>query len=217
MGRSYEVIWAAQEIVKRGLVKGTWGNVSVREKSTVWITPSGVPYDKLDHDSVAVVDLKTEKQIGGKYKYSSELPMHLAIYRSIPEINAVVHTHSVYASVFAVLERPIPCLTEEQAQIIGGEVDVAEYAPPGTEELARNVVEVLKTGKFAALLSKHGAVAIGRTINEALVAAEILEKSAQIALLALTIDREVKPLERDDVERLREIYQISYSKHIIEG
>lgn len=197
-------------MLETGLVRGTWGNVSLLSDGKVYITPSGVPYDELETNDIAVLELETGEQIEGKLRASSEHPMHLQIYRDHPIVNAIVHIHSVYATAFACMRKSISCYVEDQAMILGGTVSVAEYAQPGTWELAKNVSKALKNN-FAALISNHGAVAVGRSLKEALVAAQILEKSAQIAYL---VGGKGIPLSENDIENLRGIYLKSYSKEL---
>ncbi len=204
------VLEAARFISGSNLVAGTWGNVSLRSGNSVYITPSGVPYDELELDEIAVVSLEDGRQIGGSTKASSELPLHLEIYRDHESVKAIVHFHSVYASAFASMRRPIPCYLEDQAQIVGGKVEVAEYALPGTWDLARNASKALGD-RFGVLLANHGAVAVGRTMKEALICAQIIEKSAHIAIMVG--DRGV-PLSDEDISKLRELYLKSYSRRL---
>jgi len=206
------VLEAAKYILRTDLVKGTWGNVSYREEDRMWITPSGVPYDEMGENDIAVVDLDDGEWIEGNFKPSSELPMHLEIYRIFPEIKAIVHFHAVYSSAFSAFDEDVPCYTEDQAQIIGGRIRVSKYAYPGTEELAKNVVEALKD-RFGAIIANHGAVAIGRSMKEALAAAEVLEKSCHIAWL---VGKSGKELSEKDISKLRKMYLDSYSKKITE-
>ncbi len=205
------VVSAGRYISETDLVKGTWGNVSYRHVDRVWITPSGIPYNRLSEEMIAVVDLKSGEWIGGSEKPSSELPLHLEIYRTFQDIKAVVHFHGVYSSAFSALRKDVPCYTEDQAQIIGGTIRVARYAPPGTWELARNAVRALE-GRFGVILANHGAVAIGRSMDEALIAAEILEKSCHIAIL---VNGKGFELPEEDVNPLRTRYLDSYSKKLI--
>jgi L-ribulose-5-phosphate 4-epimerase len=207
-----EVLKAALFISKTNLVAGTWGNVSLKRGDLVYITPSGIPYDELKAEDIATVDLKTLEQIDGK-KASSELPLHIEIYRDHPSVNAVVHFHSIYASAFASMRKPIPCYVEDQAQIIGGDVEVAEYAPPGSWALAENASKTLGE-KFGVLLANHGAVAVGRSMKEALTAAQIVEKSAKIAFI---VGESGIRLPDEDVKNLRDLYLKSYSKGILDS
>lgn len=210
-----EIVEVGVKMVKSGLVKGTWGNLSIKNEELVYITPSGVSYEELIPEEIAVVNSITGLQIEGRLKCSSELPMHLTIYQKFKELKGIVHTHSVYASSFAALGEKIPCYTEDQAQIIGGSVPIAQYASPGTEQLGKNVVEALKTGKYAALLGKHGLVAVGRSLKEAFMAAEVAEKSAQIAFLVKTMNQGGIPIGEEEIELMRRNYLNSYSKNII--
>jgi len=206
-----ELVETALKVQKAGLVRGTWGNLSLRQGAIVWITPSGMPYELLTSEDIVPVSLEDGKPLQNRRKPSTELLMHLKIYRRFPEINAVVHTHSIYASAFAAARTEIPCYTEDQAQIIGGRIRVASYAPLGTAELALNVVEALQD-RFAALLANHGAVAVGRSLREAYTAAEILEKSAEIAYILKSLSPRQSPpeLEEDEIAAMRKLYLESY-------
>lgn len=215
MDSAREIIRIALKMVQSGLVKGTWGNISVLEDDRVFITPSGLPYEQLVSEDIAVVDLATGVQIGGRLKYSSELPLHLIIYKNFPDFKGIVHTHSIYASAFAAIEKEIPCYTEDQAQIIGGSIPSTLYALPGTKELGENVKQVLRTGKYAALLAKHGLVAVGRSLQEAFMVAEIAEKAAHTAYLVTTMNQNPIPISEEEIGLMRRNYLNSYSKNII--
>ncbi|SCY78598.1 class II aldolase/adducin family protein [Alkaliphilus peptidifermentans] len=211
-----EIIDVGLSITKSGLVKGTWGNISKCYEKTMWITPSGIPYEELTEDAIAVIDLENELQIGGRLKASSEMPLHLMIYKAFPQFKAIVHTHSIYASAFAVIGQEVPCYTEDQAQIIGGNIPLAQYALPGTNQLALNTVEALKGGVYAALLEKHGMVAVGRSLREAMTVAEIAEKSAQLATIVRGMNSNTEPISLKEIDEMRKIYLESYSKTIRE-
>lgn len=207
-----EIIKAIDYLEKKGLIKGTWGNLSIRINDKVYITPSGVPYDVLKEDDISVLDLESQKHLSG-LKPSSEKSLHLEIYKNFPEINAVVHTHSLYASIFSALRKTVPCYIEDQAQIIGGEIPVAEYKLPGTLDLAIEAVKKFKLGVYGILLANHGIVSIGRNLKEALIAAEIIEKSANIAY-HVELMGGGHPLLEDDIKWMRNLYIASYSKNI---
>ncbi len=214
MNASEQIVEMAKKMMILGLVKGTWGNISMKKDDKIYITPSGKGYDKLMAEDVAVVDTKNGKQINNGPKASSELPLHLLIYKTFPKIKGIVHTHSIYASTFAAINKPIPCYIEDQAQIIGGKIPVANYAFPGTRELAENAVEKLRLGVFGILLSNHGAVGVGRSLNEAMIAAQIIEKSAEIALLIKTSGEEGRELSEEEIDKMRDIYLNKYSSDI---
>lgn len=192
------------KMAQAGLVVGTWGNVSCRvsREDLVVITPSGMAYDSLQPQDIVVVNLDGEI-VEGERKPSTELELHLAIYRARTDIQAVMHTHSVFASAMAVARQPIPPVVEDVAQIVGGQVPVAEYAPPGSRQLAKNVVSALGQGN-AVLLCNHGVVGVGGSLDEAFIVCQIVEKAAQVYLWAglagtpaVLSEKEVADLRRD--------------------
>jgi L-fuculose-phosphate aldolase len=206
------VVRAAQQMSRRGLVVSVWGNASARVRATdlVVITPSGVEYESLSPGILPVVDLRTGARVQGRLKPSSETPTHLAIYRARDDVFGVVHTHSVRASAFAVLREPIPALVEDIAQVVGGPVICADYAPPGTPELGANLVKALGP-RHAALLANHGLIGVGPTPDEALRVCEVVEKGAHIYALARALGRPVL-LSDEDVARLHQAYRTSYGQ-----
>ncbi len=204
------IIEAALSLIQKGLIAGTWGNISVRvSQSQYAITPSGRKYQSLQPQDITVVN--TDGTIvSGVFKPSSELPLHLAIYSARPDVQAIVHTHSVYASACAVAHRSIPPIIEDLVQLAGGSVDVAEYAFPGTADLGKNAVSALQD-KYAVLLANHGVVGCGSSLAEAVTACELVEKAAQIYILAHQIG---KPhiLNQHDIDSMHKFYLEQY-KH----
>ncbi len=182
LARAREVVRAARALLRAGLVVGTWGNISVRLGSSFLITPSGVDYLRLRPEDLVLVGPAGEKE-AGLLRPSTETPLHAAIYRARPDVGAVVHTHSPYACVCAVNREAIPPLLEEAAQLLGGAVEVAPYAPAGTEALAAAAVSALGEGK-AVLLANHGVVGVGKDLREALLVCQVVEKSAFVYLWA---------------------------------
>jgi L-fuculose-phosphate aldolase len=182
----------------------------VRGTDLVVITPSGVEYDALYEGVMPVVDLQSGARVQGRFKQSSETPTHLSIYRARPDVFGVVHTHSIQASTFAVLREGIPPLVEDIAQVQGGHVPCAEYAPPGTPELGEHVVKALGPGN-AVLLANHGIMGVGPTIDEALRVCQVVEKAAQIYATARAIGKPVL-LSDEEVARLRQSYLTSYGQ-----
>jgi L-fuculose-phosphate aldolase len=178
------IIETGKAVVSSGLVCGTWGNISVRlpNRDAFLITPSGVPYHQLTPGDLVGVNVQGDV-LFGRLKPSTETPLHAAVYRARREINCIVHTHSPYVSVFAVNRKPLPPVLEEMAQLLGGEVRVAAYAPAGTAELADAAVSALGEGA-AVLLANHGVVGTGRSLAEALLVCQIVEKGAMVYLFA---------------------------------
>ena len=211
-----QVARAGVRMARAGLVLGTWGNVSCRvaREDLVVVTPSGMAYDALQPRDIVVVDLDGNL-VEGERRPSTELALHLAIYRARPDVKAVMHTHSVFASAMAVAQLPVPPVVEDVAQIVGGVVPVAEYAPAGSLELAAKVVNALGQGN-AVLLANHGMVGVGGSLEEAFNVCQIVEKAAQIYLWASLAGTPVI-LEEDEVQTLRQGYLVTYGQKRVEG
>ncbi len=197
------------KMLEDSLVKGNWGNLSIRVPQGFIISPSGMNYEDIKSSDIVTLDLEGEI-LEGLRKPSSEVPMHQEIYKRLKEVNGIVHTHSVYASAFAVCREEVPPIIEDMVQIVGGSIKTAPYALPGTKELAENVIKTLE-GRNACLLANHGLIGVGRTIEEAYKVCLIVEKSAQIAYLSRTMG---KPciLSDGDVQIMREYYLNSYGQ-----
>ncbi|MER5304749.1 class II aldolase/adducin family protein [Streptomyces lasiicapitis] len=175
-----ELVATARRTVTDGLVVGTSGNVSVRVGDTVLVTPSGVPYEKLTPADVLGVDLDGNRTIGDLVP-TSELPMHLAVYRSTAA-GAVVHTHAVHATAVSTLVPELPTIHYMTAAL-GGPVRVAPYALYGSDELAENMLRALRD-RSACLLQNHGTVAYADTLAQAFDRTAQLEWMCQVWLTA---------------------------------
>jgi len=191
------VLEAGLTMWRKGLVVGTSGNVSMRlpaeGQDLMAVTPNKRYYDLLGMEDIIVTTFSGDT-IEGELVPSSEVLLHAAIYEARPEVNAVVHTHSPFASAAAVAGVSIPPLLDDQVTFLGGEITVAPYALPGTEELGQNAARALGN-RQAVMLANHGAVGVGRGIREALTACELLEKTAQVFFWArlLGAPRELPP------------------------
>jgi L-fuculose-phosphate aldolase len=186
------VIEAAQEMERKGLVVGTAGNISLRVKVTdgrelLAITPSGRYYDSLKVDDIVVVDFAGQR-VEGELKATIETVMHIEVHKARKKINAVVHAHPPFCSALAVAGMDIPPLIDEQVVLIGGEIKVAQYALPGTPELARSAVTALGP-RNAVILANHGVLAVGRDMREALTICELAEEMAKIYVSALGLGK----------------------------
>jgi L-fuculose-phosphate aldolase len=204
-----DVLQVGHALLEKGLVSGTWGNISVRipETTLLAVTPSGKDYHALTMDDIVIVD-GAGMTVEGKFKPSSELPLHLAVYKSRVDIQAIVHTHSVFASACAVAHKSIPPIIEDLVQLTGGSVDVAAYALPGTEILAQNVVVALGN-KNAVLMANHGVIGCGQTLAEAMLACELVEKAAQIYIYANQIGG-AQILSNEDIGVMHNFYEKYY-------
>jgi L-fuculose-phosphate aldolase len=176
----------------------------------VVITPSGVEYDRLVAEDMSVLELEGGARVEGRLKPSSELRLHLTIYRARPDLGGVVHTHSLYASAFAVVRQAIPPIVEDAAQVLGGSVDCAEYGAPGTQDLAYKAAKALGQ-KNAVLLANHGLVGVGPTVKEGLRVCQVVEKAANIYALARRLGDPVV-LSDSQVAELRHAYRTSYGQ-----
>jgi L-ribulose-5-phosphate 4-epimerase len=176
----------ALESARLGLIRGTSGNISARDPETglVVITPSGIPYEALSPNDLPVVNLDGHL-VRGNLKPSSETHLHMAVYRARTDVNGIAHTHSVYGTVFSVLNREIPTVTVPLA--LYGPVSVAPFRIPGSLELAEEVVTHLSKARKAILLQNHGVLCVGVTVEEALNCAAYVEEGAQVAYLAMAV------------------------------
>lgn len=211
------VIAVAQEMASQGLTTGTSGNVSVRlaydagGESVVAITPTGVPYPSLTPGDIVVVDLDVNP-IDGDGIPSSETLLHTEIYRRRPDAGAIIHTHSVFASVAAVSGLDIPPIIDEALMLLGGPIKISEYAFPGSQELADNMLDALGQ-RNAAIIRNHGAVCVGVDLKEALNVGTLLERLAQIYYYAAASGK-VNTIPPDVVEAEIAIFNMRRQAHL---
>jgi len=175
------VVEAAREMLRLGLVSGSSGNASARHGDEVLITPARLSYERMTEDDLVTIGMDGQAAEGQR-EPSSERRVHLAIYSARPDIGAVVHSHSVHATAWSFLGEPLDTGTEELEAAADGNVLTAPFAPTGTDELAAAVVNALGDRR-AALMARHGVVAVGQTPAAALGTCLALERQAQIAWL----------------------------------
>lgn len=187
-----KLVRAGREMLGRGLTVETFGNLSIRDPETglVYLTPSAMAYHTITEEDVVVVDMEGDL-VEGHRKPTIEKEVHLSLYRAHPEVNAIIHTHPIHSQVFAVLRRPIPPVMDEAAQVLGGTVKVAEYALPGTEALAQSVCAAMEGRVRACLMANHGAVCVGATMEQAFKVCTVLEMTAEVYRLALSVGEPV--------------------------
>ena len=179
-----EVYKAHMRLMGNNLVMWTSGNISARDPKTdlVVIKPSGVSYDKLSPDNLVVVDLNG-KAIDGNLKPSVDMATHLYIYRHMPDVMSVIHTHSTYASAFAAIGKPIPVCLTAMADFFGCDIPIGNLVLIGEEEIGKEIVNKIGNSK-AIIMKNHGPFTIGTSVNEALKAAIFLEESAKTLIMA---------------------------------
>ncbi len=177
-----ELIEICHRLVELGHLIGTYGNVSARVPGGLVITPSRVDYVGLTpEDLVSVSDAGVV--LAGARLPSSELEVHRQVYLWRPDLNAVLHTHSLHATALSCCHETIPVIVEEQAQVVGGEIHCTRYVPAGRhEELGEETARALGTSN-AVLLANHGTVSCGRSLAEALFTCVVVERIAQMRLL----------------------------------
>jgi L-fuculose-phosphate aldolase len=187
---------AGKRLLRENMVSGTWGNLSLRfDEENMVITPSGKPYDSLSPD---------------ENKPSSEMKLHAAIYLERKDINAVIHTHQPSASTVAAARREVPPILDDMVQIIGPSVRVAEYALPNTKKIVRKTLKALR-GRNAALMANHGAVCIGRDMEEVFLVCLVLEKACRVFIEAEFLGG-AKEISHVEAWIMHKYYLMKYSK-----
>jgi len=204
-----QILEGGQRLLKEGLVARTWGNISIRVDEThMLITPSGRPYEELTPDDIVLVNYHTSA-FEGSVKPSSEKELHCEIYRTRKEIHAVIHTHQMNASTVAAAHREVPPILDDMTQIIGPTVRVAEYALPSTKKITKKTVKALK-GRNAALMANHGAVCVGRDLDEAFVVCQVLEKACKAFIEAEFLGG-AKTINKFEAHLMHQFYLRKYS------
>jgi L-ribulose-5-phosphate 4-epimerase len=200
-------------LVSNGLVAWTSGNISARVPGAdlMVIKPSGVGYDELTPESMVVCDLAGAR-VAGELSPSSDTASHAYIYRHMPQVGGVVHTHSRYATAWAARGEPIPCVLTAMADEFGGEIPVGPFAPIGGEEIGRAVVSTLSGHRSpAVLLRSHGVFTVGATPRDAVKAAVMCEDVACTVHLASS-HGELSELPRDQIDALHRRYKNEYGQ-----
>lgn len=191
-----EVLATARRLTAEGLTHGASGNVSARlDHDAFLVTPSGVPYDRLDPGDVVIVEMDGAIPHGQR-EPSSEWRMHRDLYAARPEVRGVVHAHPPFATTIACLRREIPAVHYEIAFAGGRDVRCADYATYGTEELSRAALAAME-GRTACLLANHGILAVGPSLDLAFRVARVVETVAEIYWRALSVG---DPVILDDAE-----------------
>jgi L-fuculose-phosphate aldolase len=185
-----ELVSCGRDLLTRGLLSQTSGNLSIRLGDDVCITPTSMEYDLIEPADIVVVGLDGVVRRGSR-RPSSETPLHCLVYQTRPDVNAIVHTHSPHATTLAVLGLPIPAVHYMIAITGVTEIAVADYATYGTPELARNVRDAFSPPAKAALIANHGLVAGGSSLKEAASVAEAVETLAGLYYRALAIGKPV--------------------------
>ena len=205
-GYKDEVLNCARWLSENGFFGGhlgSKGNVSRidRKDNRIVITPSDRPYQSMSVEDICVIDSDL-KPVESVLAPSIEAGMHIGIYRHRPDVNAVVHTHQVFASVLSLLNQPIPALFDEITYEIGPEVEIIPYAVSGSRQLVENVISKLNNGCLCYIIQNHGALSLGESLQQAMKNAELLEKTAQVYCYALSTGHEISRLPESAVQQV---------------
>ncbi len=201
------------ELVRYGLVVWTAGNVSSRipGHELMVIKPSGVSYDELSPDSMIVCDLDGNV-LDGDFAPSSDTAAHAYVYRHMPDVGGVVHTHSTYACAWAARGEPVPCVLTAMADEFGGEIPIGPFALIGDDSIGRGIVETLSGHRSAAVLMRsHGVFTIGKDARAAVKAAVMCEDVARSVHIARQLGDPL-PIPQSDIDRLYDRYQNLYGQ-----
>ena len=204
------------ELPRWGLVVWTAGNVSERVvvddgEDLLVIKPSGVSYDELTPEAMVVCDLDA-RLVDGTRSPSSDTAAHAYVYRHMPEVGGVVHTHSTYATAWAARAEPVPCVLTMMADEFGGDVPIGPFALIGDDSIGRGIVETLRESRSPAVLMRnHGPFTIGADARAAVKAAVMVEEVARTVHIARQLG-EPLPIDQADIDSLYDRYQNVYGR-----
>ncbi len=205
-----EVLATCLRMVADQVAHGAQGNISAMDPATglLAITPTAIPYNEMTADDIAVID-KNGNVVEGRWRPTSETPMHTLFYRERPDVRAVVHSHAPYATVFAIINQPIPVVLIESAACLGAPVEVAPYRQPGTEEVGRIAKETMGKG-VAVLLANHGLLTVGENLSQAYDSTIAAETTARLVIMARSMNAVPIEMEPGIVTGMRQSYLERY-------
>ena len=203
------VIKASLDVQKKGLIRGTSGNISLRSEDgkVIAITPSSIPYEDLTPEMIPLVD-SDGNIVEGDTKPSSELPMHLAVMRARPDVNAVVHTHSKFSTILSIIDEPLPVCTIPLIMYAPNPAPIMPFEFPGSQSLGESAVKGLGDRGSAVILAMHGLLTVGKTLDKALTCTEYIEEGAEIAVITKLATGETRGIPQ---EKIKEMIQILMS------
>lgn len=196
-----QVLEAILDAVDQGLIKGTSGNIALRddEDDVVAITPSGIPYKTMTAEDIAIVDLNGT-WLDGPYKPSSEVPMHTAVLRARPDVKATVHTHAMFATIMAMGNEEIKPTTPPQCEFVP--VRVVPFTMPGSNDVADKVVEALGADGRSVLIKNHGMFCCGKDMKAAMAATIYTEEMAITEYYARVLGN-YEPMPQEGVDAMK--------------
>jgi L-ribulose-5-phosphate 4-epimerase len=209
-----EVAALHAELPRNQLVVWTAGNVSARVpgRELLVIKPSGVSYDELTAESMVITDFEANL-VDGERAPSSDTAAHAYVYKHLPEVGGVVHTHSTYATAWAARGEPVPCVLTMMADEFGGPIPIGPFALIGDDSIGRGIVETLRSGRSSAVLMRnHGPFTVGKDARAAVKAAVMVEEVARTVHISRQLGEPI-PIPQADIDRLYDRYQNVYGQH----
>lgn len=208
-----DLVGLHEQLIRWGLVVWTAGNVSARVpgEDLFVIKPSGVSYDELTPESMVVCDLDGQL-VDGNFAPSSDTAAHAYVYREMPEVGGVVHTHSTYATAWASRGEPVPCVLTAMADEFGAEIPIGPFALIGGDDIGKGIVATLRGHRSpAVLMQNHGVFTIGKSAKAAVKAAVMCEDVARTVHIARQLG-EPLPIAQSDIDKLYDRYQNVYGQ-----
>lgn len=207
------IIKSGLRMLNSNLTVETWGNISARNplNNKVYLTPSAMDYSKIDVQDVVVCDLDG-KILESERKPTIEKDLHLEIYKKRSDVNAIVHTHPIFSTVFSCMGEDIPLIVDEAAQMLGQPCRCASYALPGSIELAENCVNALGEEGVCCLLQSHGAVCVGADMDTAFKVARVLEMTAEIYYRIRATGGKPIPISDENIAFMRDFMKNHYKQ-----
>lgn len=192
-----------EHLSQKGYTVGTGGNLSIliEGQNAIAITPTNMDYFGIHVDDICIVDFDMNV-LEGNFKPSIETKMHIEVYKNRLDVNAIIHTHQVYASIFALINEPIPALFDEVTLNTGHIIDVIPYALSGSNQLSKNVLCYLSNRCNCYIIQNHGGLSLGISIENAFRNVELLEKVSRSYYYALSTGRSISKLPDSCVVRL---------------
>jgi L-ribulose-5-phosphate 4-epimerase len=189
-----QVVQVGLDALAAGIVHGTAGNMSIRDRETglIAISPSGIPYPQVTPEDVVIVTEDAEI-VDGRRRPSSETPLHTMVMKARPDVTAIVHTHSHYSTVVACIRDYLPPILTEVAVVVGARVPVTRYGLTGTPDFGHSVIEIMTPDLKAVLLKNHGLITFGDSFAQALSISEIVEEAAEVYIHALAANGGKEP------------------------